>query len=417
MLRKHLILALLVLLSSGLFAQGKKRLDEAIKKLKKEGVDTFVVYTKYQGGCFWTYDGTEVPCIVDGNDLYFLYWIYNGHIAAGRFDNCREYEPRYLIGSPFIAVFLAKADTFKTEEIKPYTYTPVDSNGLKSKGRVTVSSEPEAYSSLTFITAAKTTCKRLNKIVLEKNINIDDKPDNENYAYNNKLAIANLIALADTETTKLRFDEDKAKNYILANAISGLKRQGVDTIIVYNHYFIGGADEPFLPDEDDTLKHQVKDTLVAIDGFVDGWIVEPPPTKSHQYKYRCSINDYHTYFIYWVKDGKTSVTRADNCYSYEPLIDIRSGFVDGFIANAKKLKKESIKQGNSSSPHGTFTVLEGIIGKNTIYKYIAWQDVDQFPYTDSPENPNYLQNTATLQVQLANKAAAELKALVFVKRK
>ena len=201
MLRKHLILALL-LLCSGLFAQDEARLHNTIADLHQQGVDTFIVFNNYT-------NGEELPsiaqqnCIVDPNEIFFLYWIYKGSTSVIRIDNCYAYQPIVNLQSAFVKGFTENLKKLNKELIKPLTYLQPGEGKKKKWNRVNVYVDHSEYNSIQYITPADTIRKTYDLFDLQAVY--DDSLANENYKYNSNTLTVKLANLAAKETQGFSF--------------------------------------------------------------------------------------------------------------------------------------------------------------------------------------------------------------------
>lgn len=202
MLRKHLILAILLLLCSGLFGQDRSRLDSAIIKLKAEGIDTFIVYN------IIVYDffppDSDDNCIVENSEIYYLYWILKGSVCVVRVDNCYEYAPIVKLQSPFVKLFTANLKKVRKELIRPHTITQPKENGKKGKIRVNMVTDHSAYPNIKYITPTDTIYKVYDVYDLEKGES-NGIITNESYKYNSSTYIVRLAELAEKETKAFTF--------------------------------------------------------------------------------------------------------------------------------------------------------------------------------------------------------------------
>ena len=86
-----LLTVILISVSSVAFAQNISRLDSAIINLKADGVDTFIVFNTIADNLPIIY--TDDICLINNNQVYFLYWIFKGDISVVMIDNCYKYAP------------------------------------------------------------------------------------------------------------------------------------------------------------------------------------------------------------------------------------------------------------------------------------------------------------------------------------
>ena len=201
MLRKSLILALLLLLSSGLFAQNEARLYNTITDLQQQGVDTFLVFNNYTNGDILL--PTTQNCIVDPNEIFFLYWIYKGSTSVIRIDNCYAYQPIVNLQSAFVKGFTENLKKLNKELIKPLTYLLPGEGKKKKWKRVNVYVDHSAYYSIQYITPTDTIRKTYDLFDLQAVY--DDSLVNENYKYNSNTLTVKLANLAAAETRGFSF--------------------------------------------------------------------------------------------------------------------------------------------------------------------------------------------------------------------
>lgn len=201
MLRKHLILAILLLLCSGLFGQDRSRLDSAIIKLKAEGIDTFVVYN--------TFSVREISltkpidCIVNPDDVFYLYYISKGSVSVVKIDNCYAYLPIVNLASDFVKLFIANYKKVEKELIRPLTYIEPSNKKKKDKDRLNIYRFYSGFEMIEFQTPLDTIKKIYDTYDLLPMYN-KDLP-NESYKYNSNTLTVKLANLAATETRGFSF--------------------------------------------------------------------------------------------------------------------------------------------------------------------------------------------------------------------
>ncbi|UPT68568.1 MAG: hypothetical protein M0D57_08055 [Sphingobacteriales bacterium JAD_PAG50586_3] len=183
-----------------------------------------------------------------------------------------------------------------------------------------------------------------------------------------------------------------AQNKIgLYNTIAELKLQGIDTFIVYNKTTINRA---------------------AL-----------PPTAE------CSIDENRVFFLYYILKGNTSLVRVDNCYTYQPVVNLQSAFVKQFSSNLKKVdaeivrpytyakpsekKKKKWERINVTAKQSTCYELTYITPTDTIHA--VYDGFDTLPQADNTlPNENYKYNSSTWTVKLAAMAATEVQGFTFM---
>jgi hypothetical protein len=198
MLRKNLIIAFLILISSIAFGQGEKRLNEAMAKLKSQGVDTFIVFNTIT--LEFSNETGYLPA--DDNDIFYLYWIYKKSASVTRIENNYEYLPIVNLQSEFVKLFTTNLKKVDKELIMPYTYTKLKESGKKGKERVNVikdrASSPNVYPSIRYITPTDTLVRMYNTFDLQSTA--PNTLPNDCSKHNNGTLIAKLVDIARKET-------------------------------------------------------------------------------------------------------------------------------------------------------------------------------------------------------------------------
>jgi hypothetical protein len=199
---RKLLTVFFIFICRATFAQDEARLHNTIADLHQQGVDTFIVFNNYT-------NGEELPpiaqqnCIVDPNEIFFLYWIYKGSTSVIRIDNCYAYQPIVNLQSAFVKGFTENLKKVNKELIKPLTYLQPGEGRKKKWNRVNVYVDHSAYYSIQYITPTDTIRKTYDLFDLQAVY--DDSLANENYKYNSNTLTVKLANLAETETRGFSF--------------------------------------------------------------------------------------------------------------------------------------------------------------------------------------------------------------------
>lgn len=195
-----LLTVILISVSSVAFAQNISRLDSAIINLKADGVDTFIVFNTIADNLPIIY--TDDICLINNNQVYFLYWIFKGDISVVMIDNCYKYAPIVKLKSPFVKLFTTNLKRVDKELIKPHTYIVPGKEKSKKRDRLNIYREYSSYNTLKYITQQDTVFKIYDVFDLEPAYN---SLSNENYKYNSSTWTVKLVNMAVKEMQGFTF--------------------------------------------------------------------------------------------------------------------------------------------------------------------------------------------------------------------
>ncbi len=196
-----LLIVFFIFICRATFAQNEVRLYNTITDLQQQGVDTFLVFNNYTNGDILP--PTAQNCIIDANEIFFLYWIYKGSASVIRIDNCYAYQPIVNLQSAFVKGFNENLKKLNKELIKPLTYLQPGKGKKKKWNRVNVYVDHSSYYSIQYITPANTIRKTYDLFDLQAVY--DDSLANENYKYNSNTLTVKLANLAAAETRGFSF--------------------------------------------------------------------------------------------------------------------------------------------------------------------------------------------------------------------
>ena len=194
---RKVLIVFLISICRVTFAQNEARLYNTITNLQQQGADTFIVFNNYTSGD--AFPPTAQNCIVDPNEIFFLYWIYKGSTSVIRIDNCYTYQPIVNLQSAFVKGFTENLKKLNKELIKPLTYLQPGKGKKKKWNRVNVYVDHSEYYSIQYITPADTVRKTYDLFDLQAIY--DDSLTNENYKYNSNTLTVKLANLAAAENT------------------------------------------------------------------------------------------------------------------------------------------------------------------------------------------------------------------------
>lgn len=197
---RKLLTVILISVCSVAFAQNISRLDSAIIKLKADGVDTFIVFNTIADNLPIIY--TDDICLINNNEVYFLYWIFKGDISVVMIDNCYKYAPIVKLKSPFVKLFTTNLKRVDKELIKPHTYIVPGKEKSKNRNRLNIYREYSSYNTLKYITPQDTVFKIYDVFDLEPAYN---SLPNENYKYNSSTWTVKLVNMAVKEMQGFTF--------------------------------------------------------------------------------------------------------------------------------------------------------------------------------------------------------------------
>jgi len=178
------------------------KIERRIKELRKNKVDTFVIYSVNCIGSRPRKTNRDSCYLVQTKRLF---WVKNGIFFIQKFTNCDTFKEEKLETSNFLKAVLSNFDSIKNAEILPVEHYERDSLGLIDRTKLVTSSiiDHSCITQFVFTINKTTFSKQINQYDLDEKM-IDENRANDNYELNQKSILKRIKDLVELEYWKNR---------------------------------------------------------------------------------------------------------------------------------------------------------------------------------------------------------------------
>lgn len=179
------------------------KIERRIKELRKNKVDTFVIYSV---NCITGWR----PHKIKKDSCYLvetkrLFWVKNGLFFLQKFTNCETCKEEKLETSNFLEAVLSNIDSIKNAEILPVEHYERDSLGVfdRSNSAGGVITDHTCITKFVFTINKISFSKYIDQFELNEKM-VDENRANDNYELNQKSILKRIKDLAELEYVKNR---------------------------------------------------------------------------------------------------------------------------------------------------------------------------------------------------------------------